>query len=119
MQCGTFGANSLFDDLDELGRASATDAPMPFLFCVVSRGCAAKQCLANKLNAHPDIYCVHCVNQFSERLGGARSMDGCNIYASSVPSCRLRAPAAICMECSANALQIWGKSWAKLSTAPF
>jgi hypothetical protein len=68
--------NSLFGDLDELGRATAMDAPLPFLFCVVSWGCAATQWLANTLNAHPDIYCVHCANQFWERLGGARSVDG-------------------------------------------
>jgi hypothetical protein len=66
----------LFGDLDELGQATAKDAPLPFLFCVVSWGCAATQWLANTLNAHPDIYCVHCANQFWERLAGARSLDG-------------------------------------------
>lgn len=66
----------LFSDLDELGQATAKDAPLPFLFCVVSWGCAATQWLANTLNAHPDIFCAHCENQFWERLGGARSLDG-------------------------------------------
>jgi len=66
----------LFDDLDDLGRATAQDAPMPFLFCVVSWGAAATQWLANTLNSHPDIFCVHCANQFWQRLAGARYVDG-------------------------------------------
>jgi len=68
--------DELFGDLDELGRATAKDAPLPFLFCVVSWGAAATQWLAATLNAHPDIFCVHCANQFWERLGGARNLDG-------------------------------------------
>lgn len=68
--------DELFWDLDELGQATARDAPLPFLFCVVSWGAAATQWLAATLNAHPDIFCVHCANQFWERLGGARSLDG-------------------------------------------
>ena len=68
--------DELFGDLDELGQATAKDAPLPFLFCVVSWGCAATQWLANTLNSHPDIFCVHCENQFWERLGGARNLDG-------------------------------------------
>ncbi len=67
---------ALFGDLDELARATALDAPMPFLFCVVSWGAAATQWLANTLNAHPDIFCVHCSNRFWERLAGARYVDG-------------------------------------------
>lgn len=68
--------DALFGDLDELGQATAKDAPLPFLFCVVSWGCAATQWLATTLNSHPDVYCAHCENQFWERLGGARSLDG-------------------------------------------
>ena len=33
--------DELFGDLDELGWATAKDAPLPFLFCVVSWGAAA------------------------------------------------------------------------------
>ena len=69
-------SDALFGDLDELGQATAKDAPMPFLFCVVSWGAAATQWLANTLNAHPDIFCAHCANQFWERLAGARYVDG-------------------------------------------
>lgn len=69
-------SGELFGDLDELGRATAQDAPLPFLFCVVSWGAAATQWLAGTLNAHPEIFCVHCANQFWERLGGARNLDG-------------------------------------------
>jgi hypothetical protein len=69
-------SDALFGDLDELGQATAKDAPLPFLFCVVSWGCAATQWLAHTLNAHPDIFCAHCENQFWERLGGARGLDG-------------------------------------------
>jgi len=69
-------SDELFGDLDELGRATAQDTPLPFLFCVVSWGAAATQWLAATLNAHPEIFCVHCANQFWERLGGSRSLDG-------------------------------------------
>ena len=71
-----FVSDALFGDLDELGQATAKDAPLPFLFCVVSWGAAATQWLANTLNAHPDIFCAHCANQFWERLAGARYVDG-------------------------------------------
>ena len=67
---------ALFGDLDELGQSTSKNAPLPFLFCVVSWGCAATHWLANTLNSHPDIYCAHCENLFWERLGGARSLDG-------------------------------------------
>jgi len=69
-------SDELYGDLDEMGRAAATDAPMPFLFCVVSWGAAATQWLANTLNGHPDIFCAHCANEFWQRLAGARYVDG-------------------------------------------
>lgn len=69
-------SDPLFGDLDELGRATAIDAPLPFLFCVVSWGAAATQWLADTLNAHPDMFCTHCANQFWARLAGARYVDG-------------------------------------------
>jgi hypothetical protein len=68
--------DALFGDLDELGRATAEHAPLPFLFCVVSWGCAATQWLARTLNSRPDILCLHHADLFWERFAGTPPLDG-------------------------------------------
>ena len=50
--------------------------PPPQVFAVVSWGCAATSWLANVLNRHPDIYCVHAANYFWHILGNCNRLDG-------------------------------------------
>jgi hypothetical protein len=112
-------SDALFGDLDELGQATAKDAPLPFLFCVVSWGAAATQWLANTLNAHPDIFApIAPINSGSGWQAPATLTVG-NICAFSEASHPRRVPAATSMACRVKQFQICGPNWATSSTALF
>ena len=66
----------LFADLGNEAVEDAKTGTFPFLFSVVSWGCAATEWLATTLNSHPDVLCWHCVNMSWSKFGGARSLDG-------------------------------------------
>ena len=68
--------DELFSDLGQDAVEDAKSGICPFLFSVVSWGCAATEWLATTLNSHPDILCFHCVNMSWRKFGGAPSLDG-------------------------------------------
>ena len=68
--------DKLFSDLDERVVKDAKTQVFPFVFSVVSWGCAATEWLATTLNSHADVLCLHCANLGWSKFGGARRLDG-------------------------------------------
>ncbi|HEY2845929.1 MAG TPA: hypothetical protein VGJ09_19870 [Bryobacteraceae bacterium] len=64
------------DRLSDYQRAFLHKYPYPQLFAVISWGCAATAWLANVLNRHPDLYCVHAANLTWQVLGDCERLDG-------------------------------------------
>jgi hypothetical protein len=64
------------EQLSDYQRAFLRKCPYPQLFSVISWGCAATAWLANVLNRHPDIYCVHAANLSWHVLGKCELLDG-------------------------------------------
>jgi len=73
---GTTMIRDLYDGLAPDVAASLRDAPPAHVFSVITWGCAASQWLTDVLNAHPDILCVHALNQQWKRFGAGPFIDG-------------------------------------------
>ncbi len=65
-----------FGELSPRQRALMQMDACPNVFAVVSWGCAATSWIANILNRHPDIYCVHAANHIWNVLGNCDRLDG-------------------------------------------
>ena len=63
-------------ELSDYLRAVLQALPANQLFAVISWGCAATSWLADVLNSHPDIFCVHAGNWSWHAFGGAPALDG-------------------------------------------
>ncbi len=50
--------------------------PKPRLFAVITWGCCGSTWLAKVLNSHPDIFCLHCLNQHFSYLYGSPYVEG-------------------------------------------
>jgi len=68
--------DALFGDLDQKALERVKMRGLPFLFAVVSWGCAATAWLAKTLNSHPNVLCLHDAAQRWEAFGGAPQLDG-------------------------------------------
>jgi hypothetical protein len=66
----------LFGDLDEEALEMVKSGGLPFLFSVVSWGCAATEWLAKTLNSHPDIFCLHHADITWNKIGRAPQLSG-------------------------------------------
>jgi len=68
----------LFSDLDQDAVRMVKSGGLPFLFSVVSWGCAATEWLAKTLNAHPDIFCLHHAHTTWQKIAAAPPLHGWN-----------------------------------------
>lgn len=65
----------LFSDLDQNAVEDLEREPFPFIFSVVSWGCAATDWLAKVLNSHFGILCFHHADLYWERHAGLPRLD--------------------------------------------